>query len=210
MTSLKFLINNSNTDDSYANHPENFIEVDEDADELIFSGGSVDVADGQAIPTEEELNRAATLYDAISDVIVSKYFLASIGLGLLKEVKLAGNQNKRYVFCASFDGATATEPLLEAWDNENLNTVLLNCLGNGSPSQSWFRAKCTTDGLPLPDWAGTHLAGSGASYHVLLNNGGGALSGAKDLYFNFKIVIPAGEDTPAVFTPVLLITFTTN
>jgi len=211
MTSLIFRINNTVTDSNYVTAPGNFITVDEVLDRFIFSNGSTQVADGQSIPTEEDLNRAAVLLDALYQVIVPKYFLAdALPSNILKEIKLAGNQNKRYAFCCSFDGATATEPVLEAWDNNNINTILLTCLGSGTPNNSWFKAICTTGVLPGADWVGTPLAGSGSSNHVLLNAGAGALTVAKDLYFNMKIIIPAGINTPEYYTPTLLVTYTTN
>ena len=210
MTNLILRINNTVTDSNYATAPGNYIAVDDTLDTFIFSNGSAQIADGQGIPSEEDLNRAAVLLDGVLEVIVPKYILKDVSGSILKEVKLAGNQNKRYVFAACFDGATATEPVLEAWDNNSINTYALACLGTGVPNNSWFKAKCTTDALPGVDWAGTPLAGSGGSNHVLLNNDAGALTVAKDLYFNLKIIIPGGISTPSLYTPTLLITFTTN
>jgi len=212
MTNLTFRVNNSEVDSAYGETGVIFIDTDLTEDFLIFSEGSDEVKDGEAIPTELDLNRAAVELDPVNPVIVSKYFLADIGSNILKEVKLAGNQNKRYVFCCSFDGATASEPKLEAWDDENLDSYDLACLGEGTPNLSWFRAICTTDSLPGEDWTsfGTPLAGSGASNSLFLNNGAGALTEAKNLYFNFQIVIPGGIDTPAAFSAKLLITYSTN
>ena len=117
--------------------------------------------------------------------------------------------DKQFVICVSFDGATATEPQLEVWDNANLNTVTSVALGAGVPALSWYKGICTTDELPgvrtyVP------LAGAGVSNVVKLNSGNGALSDAKDLYFNFKIVIPAGIANPSAELPVIAITYTTN
>jgi hypothetical protein len=83
-------------------------------------------------------------------------------------------------------------------------------LGSGQPSNSWYKAICTTTTEPGTTWTGTPLAGSGVSNVILLNAGAGALTGAKDLYFNFHVNIPAGYVTPGQYFPVLLVTFTTN
>lgn len=210
MTHLILRINNSITDSSFVAAPGNFIDVDPVNDSFIFSAGSGAVADGQPLPSATDLNRAATQLSAIADVIVSKYLLSDASAALLKEIKLAGNQNKQFVFCASFDGATASEPILEAWDDTNLNSIALACLGAGVAANSWYKAVRTTSGLPGSNWAGIHLAGSASGNHILLNGGVGALGAAVDLYFNFKIVIPAGTAIAALYQPVLLITYTTN
>ncbi len=208
-TNLLVRINNSLTDGTYAANPSNYVTLDTAKDYFIFSQGSATVADGQAIPSQDDLNRAGVVISAVSAVTVPKYFLADVSVNLLKEIKLSGNNSNRYVFCASFDGATASEPILEAWDDDNLNTYTLTCLGAGTPNSSWFKAICTTHSAPSYGWAGTPLAGTGASNSVLLNGGLGALTVATDLYFNLKIIIPAGS-VAALYTPKLLITYTTN
>lgn len=212
MTEMTFRVNKSSTDKSYAAmvSGEDLYEDVAINDLLIFSAGSADVIDGGAIPDSTKLNRAATLLSATLPTVVAKYFLADTSVSLLKEIHLAGRQNKQYVFCCSFDGATASEPILEAWDNDSMDTTDLICLGNGVPSLSWYKAICTTSALPGASWTGTALAGSGASNSVLLNNGSGALTVATDLYFNFYVLIPAGVTTPATENPVLVITYTTN
>lgn len=209
MSNLILRINNSSTDSSYASAPSNFISVADD-DSFIISDGSDSVKNNAAIPTDEQLNLAAPLISATLPVIVGKYFLADVSAGLLKEIYLAGNQNKQYVFCCSFDGATSSEPVLEAWDNDDMDTYTSVCLGTGTPNQSWYKAVCTTTSTPGADWTGTPLAGNGSSNIVQLNNGSGALSGASDLYFNFKVIIPAALSTEGLETPVLCITFTSN
>ena len=69
---------------------------------------------------------------------------------------------------------------------------------------------CTTTSTPASDWPGVSLAGSGASNILLLNDGNGALSGAGELYFNFKVIIPGGYLIPSSHNPIFAITFTTN
>lgn len=209
MTNLLLRINTTAIDASYVAQPSYYDTVDS-ADTLIFSAGSAQVADGQPIPSQTDLNRAATLLDPVLTTIVTHYFLADISVNLLKEIHNAGNIDKQYVFCCSFDGATASEPQLEAWDDANLNTISLLCLGNTVPVLSWYRAKCTTTNSPGTLWTGTPIAGSGVANVVLLNDGLGPLTVAKDLYFNFYVRIPAGITTPGQYLPVLLITYTTN
>ncbi len=208
-TILTLHVNHSASDELLGSSGIDWIEVDPDNDEFIFSAGSVDVADEETIPNEAELNRAGVELTG-SEIEVSKYFLADDSVNLLKEIFLAGD-SARYVFCASFDGATATEPQLEAWDNLDMNSYIEKCLGEGTPNASWYKAICTTDSSPgSGGWVGTPLAGSGTSNIVLLNSGAGALSSAKDLYFNFHVVIPASWSEPGVFTPILAVTYTTN
>jgi len=209
MTALTFLINKTSTDSSYVSAPANFTAV-EVTDALVFSAGSTIVANGQPIPTQTDYNRAATLLSPSVNTIVAHYLLADTSANLLRELFNAGQKNKQYVFCCSFDGATATEPALEAWDDATLTSANLACLGTGIPTASWYKAICTTTSLPGVDWSGTPLAGSGVSNRVLLNGGLGALTVAKDLYFNFHVNIPAGVTTPALYLPVLAIVFDTN
>lgn len=210
MTDLTLSINNSTQDSELNATGTTWVEVDATYDSFIFSNGGAGVADGDDTPTDTELNRSAVpLSDSVA-VVVPKYFLLDFSVDLLKEVKLAGNQNKQYVFACSFDGATASEPQLEAWDNTDMNSFSDPGLGAGIPASSWYKGVTTTTSLPGADWTGTPLAGNGASNVIYLNDGNGALTGADILYFNFKIVIPGGYLVPAVHTPTLVITYTTN
>jgi hypothetical protein len=210
MTNLKLLINNTTSDTIITNVGTDWIEVDDTLDYFIFTAGGSGVANGNTIPSVTLLNRYAVQLDDTNIVVVPKYLLADYSSGILKEAKLAGNQNKRYAFGVRFDGATASEPVLEAWDDTNMTTVVSAALGSGTPNLSWYKAFCTTAGLPGVDWPGIPLAGAGISNIVLLNNGAGALTGATDLYFNFKVVIPGGYLTPSLQTPILTIVYTTN
>lgn len=209
MTNLILRVNTSIVDNTYAAAPGNFVAV-ATGDNLIFSAGSATVIDGAPIPSQTDLNRAATILDPLSPTVVAHYFLADLDVNLLKEIHLAGNQDKRYVFCASFDGITVSEPQLEAWDDATLTTYLLGCLGAGTPDSSWYKGICTTSVTPGASWVGVPLAGSNSSNIVLLNDGLGALTVATDLYFNFHVKIPAAYTTPGQYLPVLLITYTTN
>ena len=209
MTNLILRVNVTAVDSKYVTVPGNFVDVAV-GDSFIFSAGSALVADGLSIPGQTDLNRAATVLAPLASTVVAHYFLADVSVNLLKEIHLAGNGNYSYVFCASFDNATASEPQLEAWDDATLATYILGCLGSGLPSSSWYKAICTTTTIPGATWVGTPLAGAGVSNVILLNAGAGALTVAKDLYFNFHVKIPAGYTTPGQYLPVLLVTYTTN
>lgn len=209
MADLTILVNTGTEDIEYGGSGAEFTEVDTDNDYLIFTNGSDVVADGEAIPSTTELNQAGVIIQS-TEVIVPKYILADIGSSILREIHLAGNQNKRYVFCFSFDGTTSSEPTLEVWDDSNLNTIAGYSLGAGVADDSWFRGVVTTYGLPGADWTGIKLAGSADGYFLWLNNENGALSSAKDLYCNLKVVVPANASFSGAENPVIAIKFTTN
>ena len=180
---MKFLVNITSTDDSYTAHPEYFLELAA-GDYFIFSAGSADVADGQPIPTAAELTAALTVLPLSGTEEISKIFVADISAGIIREIPLSGQQNKRYVFCVSFYAATIDEPVLELWDTISYDTTLLQMLGAGTPANSNIRGIVTTSGLPDGGWTGKALAGALNANRLLLNDGTGALTVAKDLYFN--------------------------
>ena len=109
-----------------------------------------------------------------------------------------------------FDGATASEPVLEVWDNKDTNTYNIIALGEGSALNSWFRGITTTDGLPGTNWVGSKLAGAGEGYYLLLNNDNGPLDEAGTLYCNLKIVIPSTITAGGTVTPVIVCKYTSN
>jgi hypothetical protein len=206
---LTVAINHSIDDLPYLSSGVDWIDVSI-SDTLIFSNGSSTVADGEPIPTESQLTQAGIVISPTLDIIVPHYFLLDSSASMLKEVFLAGNQNQRYVFCAYFDGETASEPVLELWDNTDLNTINDYSLGNGDATSSWWRGVVTTDGLPGADWVGSKLAGSSIGHFLQLNNGNDALSGAKALYFNLKVIVPANFQNSGLEKPVFVIKYTTN
>jgi len=207
---LKVYVNTQGVNDlPFSTNPSDFTEMDLAADKLIFSAGSVTVADGQPIPTVQELNSAGLLIGA-ADVECPHFFLADVSAVNLKEIHNAGNQNKRYVFCASFDAATASEPILELWDDANLDTIADYCLGNEIAGASFFRAKTTTGALPGVGWTGNRMAGSAETHFLWLNDGAGALSAAKELYWNLRLTIPALFGNAAAEAPVWVIKYTSN
>ena len=208
-TSVSVYVNNTSTDSPRGTSGITYTLLNLTNDYLIFSAGSVAVADGADIPTPAELNSAGMLITT-SDVEVAHQFLLDASDNLIREIFLAGNQNKRYVYCFAFDGATASEPVLELWDDTDLDTIADNCLGEGVTNSSWFRGITTTDGLPGAGWTGKRLAGSSDNHFLWLNNEAGALSVAKDLYCNLRVTVPANFDEASAEAPVFAIKWTTN
>lgn len=213
-TAMNFFVNIVDDTVPYVTTPADYGLVDLSLDYLIWSGSLANHMTHQ--PTQSELNAAAAIIDPLNVVTVAEclwmnyshdvqgpyYTLLVQGMGA----------NAAYVFLFSFDGATATEPQLEAWDTSAHATSLLNTLGAGTPANSFVKAVCTTGGtLPGSNWVGTAIAG--ASNVVLLNNGSGALvapgSGlTNDLYANIKIKIPANYATPSAEQFVLTVRYT--
>jgi len=209
MTNLTLRINKGDPDVAYGATGADYLDVDLTNDYLIWTAGSSAVADGQDEPTQEELTQAYSIIDT-SDVTVAHCLLFDYSGSILEDVEGIG-ENKQYVFCFSFDGATANEPQLEAWDNSDHDSTDKNVLGVETGIDSFVKAVCTTDTLPGASWTGTAIAGATS---ILLNHGNGALSElatgetSQELYANIKIVIPADYDTPAIETFVLTIRYT--
>jgi hypothetical protein len=128
-----------------------------------------------------------------------KTFVDDYSASIFDQVPLAGTTdggqsggNTRYVFAIYFDGATAGIPTLEAWNDNTHAAADDDFLGGGTPANSTLLAVATTNGAPgSATWAGTPL--SGTDSRIELDTA--ALSGAKNLYFNIKQVIPS------TFTP---------
>jgi len=122
-----------------------------------------------------------------------KTFINDDSEDVLDQVKLAGTTegqqnggNTRYVFAIFFDGATATVPYLEAWDDSDHDSVDDDFLGAGTAANSTLKAIATTNAVPgSGTWGGTPLAGTGS--RITLDTG--ALAGSKNLYFNLKQAI---------------------
>ena len=187
-TALQIAMNNSSSDSPYGTSGISWTDVDVSADYLLFSAGSTEVADGEDLPTVTERNQAGMVITG-AEQEVTHYFLADNSANELKEIFLGGNQNKRYVYAFDFDGATSSEPVLEVWDDTDLDTITNNSLGAGTASSSWIRGVTTTAGLPGADWVGSRLAGAASGNYLNLNAGGGALSGAETLYCQLKVLI---------------------
>jgi len=209
MTNLIVALNADTQDVPYGSSGVEWVDLDLDNDFLIFTGGSDVVEDGEPIPSASQLTQAGILLTG-SEQTVDLYLLADISANLLKEINNMGNQNKRYVMAFVFDGPTASEPVLEAWDNDSMNSINNASLGAGVATSSWLRGIVTTAGLPGVNWTGQRLAGASDGHFLKLNNDSGALTTAKTLYCNLKLVIPSTQTEGLAETPVLVCKYTTN
>lgn len=217
-TNLNVLVNYVDADVLYQTTPADYIVMDLDNDYLIWTAGSAVIKDLMTHePITSELNAAATIIDPTVDVTVAKCLLMddSHDVGgpdiYTHLVKGMGDDTKRYSYCFSFDGETATEPQLEAWEDDTHLTFALHVLGNGTPANSFVKASCTTASIPsVSGWN----AIAGGSNVLELNDGAGALGSipsgqiTQELYANLKIVIPGGYATPAGETFVLTVRYT--
>jgi len=208
-TNVVVHVNHSVTDTTRIANPGNYVQMDLDNDKLIFSAGSAAVADGQPTPSSAELNEAATIIQATPVEVAHTFLLDVSDVGQeLKEIFMANSGDHRYVICLAFDGATVTEPTLEAWDDDTHVTANLNCLGLGTPADSMLKAVLTTDGSPGASWAGTPIAGGASPTILLLNGGGGALGGATDVYVNIHWDIPGSFLSPFIEQPCISVRYT--
>lgn len=208
VTNLVLHMNKSAVDATRVAQPANFVQMDLANDKLIFSAGSVAVADGQPTPSGAELNEAATIIQVTPVEIAHTFLLDVSNVGAeLREMFLANSGNYRYVLCLAFDGATATEPTLEAWDDDTHLTANLNCLGLGTPANSMLKAVLTTGGAPGASWVGTPIAGGASPNLLMLNNLGGALPGATDVYVNIHWDVPNSYLSAFVESPVISVRY---
>lgn len=208
-TNLDIHVNTTLVDATRIAQPGNYQQMDLANDKLIWSAGSPAVIDGADTPSDIELDDAATIIQA-TDVEIDKLFLLDFSdTGLeLKEIDLAGSDDNRFVINLSFDGATTTEPTLEAFDDNTHTTADNIVLGNGTPADSMLKAVLTTAGLPGAAWAGTAIAGATLPNILELNGGGGALGAAAEIYVNLKVLIPGNFPSAFSETPVLTIRYT--
>lgn len=209
MTALSIWLNVSETDTALDESGGDWIEMDLDNDSLIFSNGSDVVADGEPIPTQSQLISAGVVLTGIQQ-IVPKYFLADVSANILREISLMGDTTGRYVVAFEFDDATATEPVLEIWDDDTLLTIDGTTLGAGTASNSWWKGITTTAGSPGASWSGFALAGSSSSHYLSLNNGSGALVADGVLYCNLKIIVPSSASVGLSTNPVIVVKYTSN
>lgn len=186
-----------------------FTEISPTNDTLIFSAGSNVVKDGESIPTQAQLISAGVVITG-AELVVPKYFLQDISETELKEIFNMGNQDKQYVLAFNFDGATASEPVLEIWDDTDMDSINDVTLGEGTASLSWWRGITTTNSTPGTNWVGSRLAGSGSGYFLFLNDETGALSGADTLYCQLKIIVPATASAGGSANPIIAVKWTSN
>jgi len=209
-TNLTVYANVADSEDDRATTPANYIQVDLANDKLIWSAGSTEVADGADTPTSQELDEAATIIQPTNVEIANLFLLDVSDTGQeLKDIDRAGSVvDGQHVINFSFDGPTASEPQLEAWDDDTHATANLNVLGLGTPSASMVKAILTTSSAPGTSWTGTAIAGGSSPNVLLLNGGGGAFGSAAEVYINIKIDVPGAYSTPFSETPVLTVRYT--
>lgn len=219
MTSMTVRLNYVDAAVLYQTTAADYIAMDLTNDYLIWTKGDTVVKDLMtAPPTSPQLNTAAEIISAVADTTVTLLLLYdySHNVGgayythkILKDASASDDQ--RYVVAFSFDGATATEPQLEAWDTNAHTTANNYCLGAGTPANSFVKAVCTNLAGPGAAWAGTAIAGANV---LLLNNGNGYLAAlatgitSQELYCNLKMVIPTAYATAAAETFVLTCRYT--
>jgi len=208
-TALKIYVNNGTSDLELNISGSSWVEIDTTNDEIIFTDGSDTVKDGEAIPSDTQLNSAAPILDSTEQTI-PMYLLSDNSASELKEIHNMGAGNYRYVMGFEFTTATVSEPVLEAWDDTDLDSVDSVPLGSGTPSSSWFRGVTTTAALPGAAWTGSRLAGSSDGNFLWLNNESGALSVADVLYCQLKLVIPATQQDAGSTNPVLAVKYATT
>lgn len=187
----------------------NWIVVDLSNDKLTFLDSQQQDGDALTDP------KYPAIIPGAGNLEVPKTFVedASLGgAGEYNQAPLAGSDqggqsggNTRYVFAIYFDGATATVPYLEAWDNTLHLTGNDSFLGSGTPANSTLRAVTTTNAVPgATNWGGTPIATQ--SDRISLDTG--ALGGAKNLYFNIRQVIPFSFSVHATTSLVLTLRYT--
>lgn len=210
MTTLVLSLNVDTQDQPYNTSGVNWVDIADGSDYLIFTAGSDVVKDGEAIPSSFQLSQAGMVLTG-SDILVPHYILADISDNQLKESTLMTRADNRYVLAFDFDGATTSEPVLEAWDNDDMDSTDSVCLGAGTPSNSWLHGITTTDASPgSSSWIGNRLAGSSDTHFLWLNNQNGALSAADTLYCNLYMVVPSTQNDAGAETPILVCKYTTT
>lgn len=215
-TAMKFYINEVDATKDYDTEPTHYKELDLTDDYFIWTGGNDDVKDGEDEPTEDELNDASTIIHDTDETQVAHCLMYDDSADEQREV-IGMGENKKFVFCFRFDGDTASEPRLEAWDDDTHTTIDKHCLGDGTPLDSMLKGACTTFNPPGVNWAkngGTHTELAGGSNYLGLNNGSAItlVSGEtyRELYANLAIVLEGGDTDPGVFSFVWTIRYTWN
>ena len=208
-TNLTVSLNADTQDVPHGSSGVDWVDLDLDNDSLIFTDGSDVVKDGEPIPSASELTQAGVLLTG-SEKTITVHLLADLSANELKEIHNMGDQDKQYVMAFVFDGPTASEPVLEAWDNDSMNTIDNVSLGSGVATSSWLRGVVTTNGLPGASLTGQRLAGASDGHFLLLNDDNGALALAGTLYCNLKLVVPSVQVDGIAETPRLVVKYTTN
>lgn len=184
----------------------NWVVIDRVNDKLMF------LDDQQTDGDSNTGNIYPVIIPAASSEESDKTFINDDSEDKLDQVNLAGTTdggqnggNTRYVFAIFFDGATATVPYLEAWDDSGHDSIEDDFLGGGTPANSTLKAITTTNAVPgSGTWGGTALAGTDS--RITLDTG--ALTTSKNLYFNLKQVIASTFTAQTDTSIVLALRFT--
>lgn len=211
MANLSIHVNVDATDSPLNTSGVNWIQFSSGNDQLIFTNGSTEVADGQDTPTQQELISAGVVVTG-AQIIVSTYLFLDNSGNLLSDIDLMGNLDSQYVLAFDFDDATASEPVLEVWDDLTFTTADITMLGGGTPSSSFVRGTTTTNGSSGSNWAptGTRMAGSGSGNFLFLDDQNGPLTAAQTLYANLAVIVPASQTTGFSANPVFVCKFLSN
>lgn len=209
MAELTIYANHSSTDSPLNTPGVDWVEIDPDNDSIIITDGSDTVKDGESIPGQSALNGAGILLDGTEQTF-DTYLLEDFSANELKEIFLMGSGDNRYVLAFDFDGSTASEPVLEAWDDSDMDSIDSVVLGSGTSSASWLRAITTTSSTPGASWTGSRLAGSSDGNFLYLNDENGALSVADTLYCQLKCVVPSTQSDAGATTPILVCKYATT
>lgn len=190
-----------------------FVQFSEGNDQIIFTGGNTQVQDGADVPTQSELISAGIDLSSVTlPFTVEKYLLQDTSEVLLKDIDGMGDNDFRYVLAFDFDAGTASEPVLEVWDDNELNSANGTMLGGGTPSSSFIRGVTTTSASPGAGWASgaTRMAGSSDGHFLFLNNENGFLTGASTLYANLAVIVPSSQTIGFSANPVFVCKFLSN
>ena len=202
---LKIYVNVDTDDLTYGTSGVDWFEFSEGNDQVIFTNGNTEVADGADIPSQAELISAGVILTGV-EIIMDTYLLQDTSANELKDIPNMGNVNKSYVIAFDFDTLTASEPHFEVYDDTNLNTADGAMLGSGTPSSSFIRGITTTSSPPGANWVSgaIRMAGSSDSNFLYLNDQNGFLTVATTLYANLCVVIPASRTTGFSANPVFV------
>lgn len=209
MTNVVISVNTDTQDLPKGTSAIEWTDIEPLDDSIIFTRGDNIVKDGAQIPSASALTQAGIILNS-TEQIVSNYLLSDVSANTLKTIFGMGNLDNKHVIAFDFDGITASEPVLEAWDDASMTTINTTVLGQGSAISSWLRGVVTTDISPGTNWLGVRLAGAADGNFLWLNNGNGALSAPKILYCNLKLVIPALQLDGIADTPIIVVKYATN
>lgn len=177
---------------------------------LVFTGDGVD--DGDATGERDTI-----IIPAAGSLEIDKTFIDDGSI--INQVPLAGTDqgqqnggDNQYVFCIYFDGATASAPYLEMWDDSDHDSVANQSLGDGTPGDSMVKGIVTTAGSPgSANWVGhpdqVDMAGSGSGNRLDLNAAAAIGSAGGNCYWNMCIRV-GSTATPFSDTPVTALRFT--